>query len=91
MSEEKPQWLIEAEETTEKARAFIKVGKSYVKYPTLPPNSPNRQKIHIRGIIDQNHVVYRVWLRRKRYWYYQVEHFHMFGLMMENGSLVKSR
>ena len=85
------QELIERCERDEKlARDMIEVGKAYIKYPDLPPRHPNRAKIHVRGIVDDDIVVYRRWSQAKRRWYYATEHMMILGMMIDNGQLKRA-
>ena len=50
-------------------------------------NNPNNQLRHIRAIIDDEYVVYRVWSRGKQSWCYHVEWVFGFILEYERGVL----
>jgi hypothetical protein len=71
------------EKEIEAARKFIVVGKSYTLNHTLPAYHPNRKKIHVRAIVDDDVVVYRSWSKRKQGWRYSTEILFYYALMME--------
>lgn len=45
------------------------------------PGNPNNGLWHIRAIIDDEFVVYRVWWKHKRRWEYKVE--WVYGLQLD--------
>lgn len=47
----------------------------------------NNQLRHIRAIVDDEFVVFRVWSKHKQYWVYKVEHRYNFELKYEGGHL----
>ncbi len=51
------------------------------------PGNVNNQLRHIRAIVDEEYVVYRVWSRHKRRWVYRIEWLYQFNLAWENGRL----
>ena len=50
----------------------------------------NNKRIHIRAIIDDDYVVYKIWSRRKQIWYYQVEYIYFFKLLYEKNQIFKA-
>ncbi len=49
----------------------IKPGEKYRLF--YDKGNPNNELVHIRAIVDEEYVVVRYWLRRKRRWCYRVE------------------
>lgn len=49
--------------------------------------NPNNERRHIRAIVDDEQVVYRVWSRRHQTWRYYVEHLGRFELLWRDGWL----
>ena len=47
----------------------------------------NNKTIHIRAIVDDDIVVYKFWLKRKKYWTYKTDNFYYFGLLYKDGIL----
>lgn len=44
------------------------------------PRKSKNTLFHIRAVVDEEYVVYKVWSRRKQYWVYGVEHIYFFYL-----------
>lgn len=42
---------------------------------------------HIRAIVDDEYIVYKVWSKRKQYWFYFVDWWYKFYLEKEKGVL----
>lgn len=51
--------------------------------------NPNNEIRHIRAIVDDWIIVYKVWGKRKRRWFYHVEWIYGFYLQYEHGILTK--
>lgn len=51
------------------------------------PGNIHNQVRHIRGIIDDDYVVYRVWSKKRRDWSYHIKHRYDFELKYEDGRL----
>ncbi len=51
------------------------------------PDNPNNALFHIRAVVDERQIVYRVWSRRKQDWQYKVDDIYMFELYHRDGSL----
>jgi hypothetical protein len=49
--------------------------------------NPNNQIRHIRAIVDNEFIAYRVWSKRKRLWMYNIQHRYNFELGYERGVL----
>lgn len=49
--------------------------------------NPNNELRHIRAIVDDEYIVYRVWSRHKQYWIYHVNWIYDFHLAFEGGNL----
>lgn len=47
----------------------------------------NNEIRHIRAIVDDEYIVYRVWLPRKKTWRYRVDWIYVFHLAFEGGYL----
>lgn len=47
----------------------------------------NNKIRHIRGIIDEEFIVYRVWSRYKRSWEYRIDWYYGFLLAYQDGDL----
>ena len=47
----------------------------------------NNELRHIRAIVDDEYIVYKVWWSHKQYWHYKVEWIYSFVLFFENGHL----
>ena len=45
-------------------------------------NNPNTRRVHIRAIVDEEYIVFRVWSWRKGRWYYYTEHCSYFTLRL---------
>jgi hypothetical protein len=65
-------------------KVIVEVGKSY--RLNYGKGNPNNQTIHVRGIVDDDIVVYRVWRRRWQSWHYVTEPMYFFEL---NESVIK--
>ena len=46
----------------------------------------NNHVAHVRAIVDGKYVVYRVWLKHRR-WDYRMDHISWFQALHENGHL----
>lgn len=55
------------------------------------PGNRNNQLRHIRAIVDEEYIVYRIWSRRRRGWLYRVEWLYQFYLEWESGRLSAAR
>ena len=53
-------------------------------------NNINNELRHIRGIVDDDQIVYRVWSKRKQTWRYHVEWIYAFHLLFKDGHLSKA-
>ena len=51
----------------------------------------NNALLHIRGIVDNGWIVYRVWSRHKRCWRYNIESLYYFRLLLQNGRLSRAK
>ena len=51
--------------------------------------NPNNCLLHIRAIVDNNWIVYKVWSKQKKYWVYLVNHISWFQLRYDNLLSVK--
>jgi len=51
-------------------------------------NNINNELRHIRAIVDDDQVVYKVWSPRKQTWQYHVKWLYGFLLMYKNGNLL---
>jgi len=49
--------------------------------------NPSNELRHIRAIVDDKYVVYKVWRPGHRRWEYQVAHVYAFHLAWEGGDL----
>lgn len=52
-------------------------------------NNHNNKIMEIRAIVDEEYIVYRVWLKHKRYYDCFLEHITYFQVMYDNLSLYK--
>jgi len=43
-------------------------------------NNLNNKTIHVRAIVDDDQIVYRVWSQRKQLWRYHIEDLYFFTL-----------
>lgn len=43
-------------------------------------NNPNNKTMHVRAIVDDDMIVYRVWSQSKQIWRYHVEGVYFFTL-----------
>lgn len=49
---------------------------------------PNEiEVIHIRSVVDDEYIVYRVWSTRKRHWRYHIDWRYLFELYAKDGLL----
>lgn len=53
------------------------------------PGNTNNQLRHIRAIVDETHIVYRVWSKQR--WFYKVVGVYQFYLEWVNGHLAAAR
>jgi hypothetical protein len=53
------------------------------------PGNVNNERRHIRAVVDDIQVVYRVWSRRRQRWVYQVESRYGLWLQWRRGDLRK--
>ncbi len=51
-------------------------------------NNINNKIIHIRSIVDKNHIVFRTYSKRKG-WQYTIRWYHYFELLIENNNIFK--
>jgi len=49
--------------------------------------NPNNCVMHIRTIVDDEWIVYRVWWKGKQTWHYVINHRYRFELNYEKGRL----
>jgi hypothetical protein len=47
----------------------------------------NNNKIEIRGIVDDEIIVYKTWLKRKGYWDYRITDKYFMSLLIKAGNL----
>jgi len=47
----------------------------------------NNKIMHIRAIVDDEFIVYGVWLKRSKCYDYRITHFYSFYTWLENGHL----
>ncbi len=47
--------------------------------------NPNNELRHIRAIVDEVWIVYRVWGKRKRRWFYDIDSWFSFYLAWRDG------
>lgn len=47
----------------------------------------NNRQVHVRAIVDDEYVVYRVWFKSKGYFRYNVERIHYFDVLLRNGRI----
>jgi hypothetical protein len=52
-------------------------------------NNVNNEIIHIRDIIDENYVVYKVWSKSKQKWKYFIEHMQWFNIRLKYMKKIK--
>lgn len=52
-------------------------------------NNINNRRIHIRAIVDEYQIVYRVWSKRYKSWRYRVESIEYFYMLFENNHLIQ--
>ena len=52
------------------------------------PN-PVTSLMHIRAVVDESHIVYREWSRRKKRWNYQIGSIEQFDMYFREGCLKK--
>lgn len=45
----------------------------------------NNRLIHIRSVVDEEYIVFKFWLKRRRVWRYVVEHVWYFIYRHKNG------
>jgi hypothetical protein len=76
-----------AQSTEKKALAVLLPGIVFRIYKR--PN-PNHAVCHVRAVVDDQYIVYRVWSARRR-WLYQIRDAYYFGLLIENGNLMVIR
>jgi len=50
-------------------------------------DNPNNKLYHIRAFIDDEWIVYRLWLKHKKRWHYGIEHLWHFHFAFEAGLL----
>ncbi|HMN30825.1 MAG TPA: hypothetical protein PKE45_21910 [Caldilineaceae bacterium] len=51
------------------------------------PRHAIKQVAHIRAVVDDTQIVFRVWNRRRRVWDYRVEHLYYFWLLANGGHM----
>ena len=49
--------------------------------------NPNNELRHILAIVDDEHIVYKVWSKGKQRWRYRVEWMYAFQMALEGGHL----
>lgn len=54
------------------------------------PDSPHSELRHIRAIVDEEYVVYRVWWRHHKRWEYKIEWLYGFWIIYRHGGLTKA-
>lgn len=64
-------------------------GKTLARY--YGPDNLNNATLHIRAIVDDNQVVYRMWVQRRRMWDYRVVALGDLYYMWEYGTLGVTR
>lgn len=74
-----PAELLEMIQPGKKVRVFYYRGNS------------NNQLRHIRAIVDEEYIVYRIWSRHTLCWLYRVDLLYHFYLKWENGHLSAAR
>ena len=47
----------------------------------------NNKTVHIRAVVDEDHIVYRSWSKRKQRWIYHIDHEYLFELYQEQGHM----
>ena len=52
--------------------------------------SPNNELRHVRAIVDDEYIVYKVWSRHKKRWHYRVEWIFDFHLAFKGGNLTSA-
>lgn len=55
------------------------------------PGNTNNQLRHIRAIVDEEYVVYRVWGRHSKRWLYEVAWLYQFYLEWKSDRLAAAR
>lgn len=78
-SKETVQWVIEH------------VNKNHCLKLFYGKDNPNNKIIHVRGVVDNDKVVFCYWLKHKQYWFYKVEDMYLFELWREEGHLTEIR
>lgn len=68
---------------------MVRVGKKVQVF--YCPGHRHNELRHIRAIVDEEYVVYRVWSRHRQGWLYRVEWLYEFYLKWENGRLAAAR
>ena len=63
----------------------LRPGKTIRRY--YGKNSIANARMHIRDIVDDIHIVYRVWNYHTRNWSYHIDDIYLFFLMNEHGHL----
>jgi hypothetical protein len=67
---------------------WLEVGTSINVY--YSPRNFNNRTLHIRAIVDGNHVAFRSWLNTQRSWKYEIREIEFFKMMSEMGYLKKT-
>lgn len=66
---------------------FIKTGEKWK--IDFSKGNLNNKTIHIRAIVDEEYIVYKHWLKRKKRWDYAIERYYFFKLIYEQGCFKK--
>ena len=66
-------------------REMLLPGKKVRRY--FGKKDRRNQLMHIRAVVDEEYIVYRVWSRRRRWWVYKIDWWYYFYMDMEYGYL----
>lgn len=77
--------LINGEEAPAEFQAMLSLGNK-VKLD-LGDDNPNTAIYHILAIVDNDQIVYKVWRKDNRQWYYKVDNAYLLYLYWSDGVL----
>lgn len=77
--------LINGQEAPAEFQALLSPGNK-VKLD-LGDNNPNTAIYHILSIVDNDQIVYKVWRKDNRQWYYKVDNAYLLYLYWSDGVL----
>jgi hypothetical protein len=67
----------------------LEIGKTYQIY--FNSGNINNETIHVRAIVDEVYIVYRVWISNQKIWRYKMDRQSYFNYLIKDGFIKESK